>query len=72
MKVRDILKRLQSMDPDTEIWSLEDIPNVCMCGSLRREVVSHQDDPFFYPRRGCLTCNKWDGPPVLKSRQKVS
>ena len=35
----------------------------CSCGELRRETVHVDPTGMFLPRKGCLTCNKWDEKP---------
>lgn len=41
----------------------------CSCGSSRRVIVDRTKG--FYPREGCLNCDRWDGPPILDGTPTV-
>lgn len=35
------------------------------CGSLRKPIMT--EDETFLPRKGCLDCDQWWGPPRLRT-----
>ena len=38
----------------------------CECPSHLREETKSLGDEKFLPQTGCLNCNRWDEPPVLR------
>jgi hypothetical protein len=40
----------------------------CQCGPYRRDVTAHGNDSTFWPRKGCATCDRWDGPVKVKEK----
>ena len=48
-----------------KIRRLEQAASVCKCGPWREEIVKKADE-IFLERRGCLTCDEWDGPVRLR------
>jgi hypothetical protein len=77
-EIRDtILKRIQKMrdgDADGDLRSLvqfiegvfEDYRDGCSCENPKLITV-HENDETFFPRIGCLKCNKWYGKPRLRN-----
>ena len=39
----------------------------CECGAKRRTHTRWEADTTFAPQTGCLRCDRWDGPVVLRS-----
>ena len=40
----------------------------CTCPSYLREEMEDPGDETFYPRTGCMTCDRWDEPPQSRDR----
>jgi hypothetical protein len=43
--------------------------DTCRCGAARKETT--EKTKGFFPRTGCLTCNRWDNRPILDGTPTV-
>ena len=44
---------------NTFLWKRDTIEGCPSCGSTRPPIIDRKSDFTFYPRRGCLDCDKW-------------